>query len=152
MKTHLPLYLLFLVCSNCVQRGTTKPTSSDFGQGTCTLENLEWNTVVEGFDQEKSLKILSDLKAAAEVKQNQVISTGKFDAEFSSAFNNIIKVTNRKEFKVSQDVQDLMMKIRRLGCDLQAGLFQGNEKAAQQKYLDLLDQVDVTKKKLEPTN
>lgn len=136
--------LLWLNCGVKPQQ----PSQSDFGTGPCTLEQLEWNSVIEGFDQEKTLKILSDLQAAAKAKPSGVVTEAGFDVNFSATINNIIKVANQKEFKVSQEVQDIMVALRRLGCDIQSGLFEGNLPAAQNKYLEILDRVGATKKKL----
>lgn len=97
-----------------------------------------------GFDQETSIKILTDLKAAAEIKPLNVVTEGKLNVEFSTAFNNTIKSTNQNNFKISDDVQNFMVTLRRLGCDIQAGLFDGNCKVAQEKYLELISQADNT--------
>lgn len=139
--------LLFTTC-NPKTAGLIESSETVGTKGSCTLEPLEWNTLIEGFDQEKSLKILTDLQAASKLNPNKIIGEGKFSTDFETAFNKIVKVTNQKKFNVSQEVQDLMYTLRNLGCAMQTDLFKGNEKAAQQKYLDLLDKVDFTKKKL----
>lgn len=149
MYYFLPKFKLFGILSilifsiiSCKSLPTPTPPESP-GPGavtrTCSLEPLEWNYVVEGFDQEKSLKILVDLQGAINASDKEIMDQNGLKASFVSNFNDIVKATNQKKFSISQEVQDLMVTLRRLGCDIQSGLFDGNLKAAQDKYLEISD-------------
>lgn len=141
--------LLFTTC-NPKTTGLIESSETVGTKGSCTLEPLEWNTITEGFDQEKTLKILTELQVASKLNSNKILGEGKVSTDFETAFNNIIKFGNQKTFYISDEVQNLAYTLKNLVCTMQTGFFKGNEKAAQQKYLELLDEVSFAKKKLTP--
>ncbi len=112
----------------------------------CSLEEPKWNNVTDGFDQEQSIALLDNLKSLMVSKNNIDGDSAKIDKEFVALFNEIIKNTNKKQFAISQDAQDILTKVRVLACDIQSGLFDANREEAIKAYLNIISQLDYKKK------
>ncbi len=151
--------LCFISCSKKVVPTAPSPQLQPVTIGTpsnCPIEQPNWNSVEVGISSEQKVELLTSLLTTfkadnSNTKTQDILNAqGGLTAEFTNSFNQTINSLESRSYKISQDVQDLIVSARNLACDIHAGIYSGdNRNKAELKLLDIRSEILQLKKKAE---
>lgn len=140
--------LVGLGCATGPTPEVVRPPAPNQSASTCTVDEVTWTSVTDGFDRQQTIDLVGKLEAAAKADLERYKTSGEANATFSAQFQNIIKETSAKKFTVSQEVSDQAVRLRELECAIQRGTFKTNRDKAESTYLDIITNLGTQKKTL----